>query len=373
MAKPPAFPFYPKDWLTDRRVRAMTLAQRGLYLTAMCHYWVEAELPSDRESLLRLFNLPPDEFDRDWPVVRRHFRRDRRILYQPRLREQLLKSEAFRAKQSAAGTASARSRAGFTKAKVDPPPEGEEEGKPVAVVPLRAHLAPTYRPLSAGFSPGPRRVRARRVRKNIEQFRKKSNGGSTVVEHPFNLSIAIASTDQEQTPPSPPERGGVGGGESQEGKPMTDARDPVVDGADLWELWRRIAGEHGCEIRLGISPTQMMTCASLARAYTAAELEQAMTAWWNSRYTGGRNLGMFAAQLPEVLLHLKAGAGEFRAPGKGPMLATAPSRQADAAPRDPQGSGLDWLCPHDPHCGSKGGCRRLQDIAALKEDLRRTS
>lgn len=55
---------------------------------------------------------------------------------------------------------------------------------------------------------------------------------------------------------------------------------------------------------------------ALADAYALEELRPAMGAWWASPHTGGRNLGLFVAQLPEVLGHLAAGGGVFRAPLK---------------------------------------------------------
>jgi hypothetical protein len=37
--KPPAFQFYVKDWLSSPNVRAMTLAQRGLYIDLLAYSW----------------------------------------------------------------------------------------------------------------------------------------------------------------------------------------------------------------------------------------------------------------------------------------------------------------------------------------------
>jgi len=35
----PAFPFYPKDWLSDPKVRALTDAQRGRYMDLLASMW----------------------------------------------------------------------------------------------------------------------------------------------------------------------------------------------------------------------------------------------------------------------------------------------------------------------------------------------
>ena len=43
--KSPAFQFYPKDYLSDAKTRAMTFKQRGMYWDLVCHCWLEGGLP----------------------------------------------------------------------------------------------------------------------------------------------------------------------------------------------------------------------------------------------------------------------------------------------------------------------------------------
>jgi len=54
----PWFPFYAADWLTDPDVRAMTYAERGLYLECLCMQWREGSIPSDVKRLARITGAP---------------------------------------------------------------------------------------------------------------------------------------------------------------------------------------------------------------------------------------------------------------------------------------------------------------------------
>ncbi len=53
--KPPAFQFYPKDWLSDINVIRLTSAQRGVYINLLCVCWLEGSIPSDRVAIASLF------------------------------------------------------------------------------------------------------------------------------------------------------------------------------------------------------------------------------------------------------------------------------------------------------------------------------
>ena len=52
--KSPAFQFYPKDWLADPNVRAMTHAERGIYIDLLCSCWTEGSIPDDPEECARI-------------------------------------------------------------------------------------------------------------------------------------------------------------------------------------------------------------------------------------------------------------------------------------------------------------------------------
>jgi len=57
--KSPAFQFYPKDWLTSETVRRMSMEQRGVYITLLCHQWLEGSLPADMGTLARVSQVSP--------------------------------------------------------------------------------------------------------------------------------------------------------------------------------------------------------------------------------------------------------------------------------------------------------------------------
>ena len=53
----PAFSFYPKDWLSDGRVRAMSEADKGTYITLLALCWHEGSLPADAKVCTRMCGL----------------------------------------------------------------------------------------------------------------------------------------------------------------------------------------------------------------------------------------------------------------------------------------------------------------------------
>lgn len=103
MPKPaPAFSFYPKDWLADAHVLAMSLAERGAYITMLALCWHEGSLPGDEKELRRLVLRRGDRLV-TLHVARRCFRRCTcgAKYFHPRLladrRKQLARSEKARA------------------------------------------------------------------------------------------------------------------------------------------------------------------------------------------------------------------------------------------------------------------------------------
>jgi uncharacterized protein YdaU (DUF1376 family) len=75
LKKSPAFQWYPRDYLADPIVIAMTLEQEGAYRRLMDVCWLERGLPSDLGELWRLAKAPSrDRFTRRiWNVVGRKF------------------------------------------------------------------------------------------------------------------------------------------------------------------------------------------------------------------------------------------------------------------------------------------------------------
>lgn len=98
--KAPAFQFYPKDFLSDPRVMAMSLEQRGAYITLLCLCWTETTLPMDVESLSRMLHCSPTAFTkRIWPALQACFQVADDGFRQKRLDEERDKQSAYRQSQ----------------------------------------------------------------------------------------------------------------------------------------------------------------------------------------------------------------------------------------------------------------------------------
>ena len=53
----PAFQFYPKDFLADEKVMALSLTERGAYITLLCICWLEGSIPADPQALAKILRL----------------------------------------------------------------------------------------------------------------------------------------------------------------------------------------------------------------------------------------------------------------------------------------------------------------------------
>lgn len=105
-SRAPAFQFYPKDFLADERVRLMSLAERGAYITLICHCWSEGTIPADVATLARVIGTPETALRKLWPAVAPCFRpaaHDAGRLVHPRLEREIKKQRAFRRKQAENG------------------------------------------------------------------------------------------------------------------------------------------------------------------------------------------------------------------------------------------------------------------------------
>lgn len=111
--RPPAFQFYPKDFLTDSNVVVMSLQERGAYITLICQCWIEGEIPTDLARLARLCGVPLTVFRKLWPALApcfRPLRRDADRLVHPRLERERQKQIDWRDGQSERGTKGAAAR-----------------------------------------------------------------------------------------------------------------------------------------------------------------------------------------------------------------------------------------------------------------------
>jgi hypothetical protein len=68
MTKPPAFLFYPGDFLMGR-VATYTLEERGAYITLLAYNWNMTSLPSSPEVLAKLLGLDKRIFARLWRKI----------------------------------------------------------------------------------------------------------------------------------------------------------------------------------------------------------------------------------------------------------------------------------------------------------------
>lgn len=104
---PPAFQFYPGDWLGSPTVMTMTPAQRGAYIQLLAICWNDREcsLPSDDSILATLSGLGPDWATSGMAVKGTFSEHPKRggFLTHLKLLDQLSKLEEFKAKCAQAG------------------------------------------------------------------------------------------------------------------------------------------------------------------------------------------------------------------------------------------------------------------------------
>ncbi len=105
----PAFQFYPKDYLSDVKTRAMTFEQRGMYWDLCSYCWLEGGLPSDPIQIARILGTPEEPFVRDhWPALSMCFRPlTETTIEQPRLGIERRKQQKRREKMAEGGRRSA--------------------------------------------------------------------------------------------------------------------------------------------------------------------------------------------------------------------------------------------------------------------------
>lgn len=107
--KSPAFQFYPKDFLSDRNVVVMSMQERGVYITMICHAWQDP-LPVDHAQLARICGVPLSSFRKMWPALSVCFREVDGVLIHPRLERERQKQAEYRAEKSDAGKRGAAKR-----------------------------------------------------------------------------------------------------------------------------------------------------------------------------------------------------------------------------------------------------------------------
>jgi uncharacterized protein YdaU (DUF1376 family) len=108
MKTSPAFQIYPTDFLGSSKVAAMTLEERGAYITLLLHDWAENGLPDDHRVLALYLGLSTKAFKRVWKAVSPCFALDDQgKLKNPRLEKEREKQRIWREKSARGGRMSA--------------------------------------------------------------------------------------------------------------------------------------------------------------------------------------------------------------------------------------------------------------------------
>lgn len=117
--KRPSFQFYPADWLSDFKARALTSEERGVYIDLLCFMWLEEDcsLPSDTAILERMLNAGSTTVQR---VLELFVNEGSKITHK-RLLEEREKQDKFKEFASKAGKASAKKRNEKSKSPVERP------------------------------------------------------------------------------------------------------------------------------------------------------------------------------------------------------------------------------------------------------------
>lgn len=69
----PGFLWMPRDWLSNSKVRAMTLEERAIYFDLLCQSWLDDGLPDDVDELARIVGVDRIRFGSAWERIRRQF------------------------------------------------------------------------------------------------------------------------------------------------------------------------------------------------------------------------------------------------------------------------------------------------------------
>lgn len=119
--KSPAFQFYPDDFMGSGKVAVMTAHEIGIYVLLLCYDWNEGGVEYNAEDLARFCRVTEAEFVTAWEkrIKRCFVERDGRF-WNPRLERERDKQAKFRAKQVAAGLASAAARSNQRSTTVEP-------------------------------------------------------------------------------------------------------------------------------------------------------------------------------------------------------------------------------------------------------------
>lgn len=99
---PPAYQFYPGDFLKDENVLLMSFTEIGIYQVLLCHAWTNRGLPKDTADIAKMLKMPHQRFKKMWHEGALHncfvAKGDR--LVNPRQERERQKQDEFRRRQS---------------------------------------------------------------------------------------------------------------------------------------------------------------------------------------------------------------------------------------------------------------------------------
>jgi len=118
--KPPAFQFYPSEFVSDFKVIMMSMEERGAYITLLSHEWLERGLPNNQDELKALCGNP-ENWPSIWKKVGQCFYEKKGKLFNKRLEKERKKIQAWKKKSREGGIKSGESRRGKVEPKANHP------------------------------------------------------------------------------------------------------------------------------------------------------------------------------------------------------------------------------------------------------------
>lgn len=73
MKSPPAFQFYPSDYLSSAKVQSMSLAAQGAYIRLLCYQWQDGFIPDEVRKLAPLCGSRVNNFETLWAQIKQCF------------------------------------------------------------------------------------------------------------------------------------------------------------------------------------------------------------------------------------------------------------------------------------------------------------
>ena len=108
---PPAFQFYPRDWLSSSAVRRMTYTERGIFLELLLFSWCDGGIPDDDVEIAKLLHITVGAWRKCAPRIRPRFiPQGDGLLVNVRLEQVRAEQEAHARERSEAGKAGAKKR-----------------------------------------------------------------------------------------------------------------------------------------------------------------------------------------------------------------------------------------------------------------------